>query len=245
MFVPRDEHFPVLRHGPMRQGVNVVTRGVFLESLYDLNSDGWVSDGLNLIRDYAGARHFLVARFDQYADPQLDTVISSDWPFDLVKSLGIQLINSHARTSEFRRCVTAFEPAFFDTPEEMAFPVGLSRRVCQIPFNAGEARLLLLLLFEDGLFLSHDRLRDVAVAISYYIAGIPGASGRSDRAADLTEREIECLSWIGEGKTSDEIALIIGISRNTVNNYITSIMNKTGARTRSEAVAFGVRNQII
>jgi len=102
-----------------------------------------------------------------------------------------------------------------------------------------------MLLFDDGLFLSHDRLRDSAVAISYYAAGFPGDCGRSDRSADLTEREVECLSWIGEGKTSDEIALIIGISRNTVNNYITSIMNKTGARTRSEAVAFGVRNQII
>ncbi|MBC7284386.1 helix-turn-helix transcriptional regulator, partial [Hoeflea sp.] len=45
--------------------------------------------------------------------------------------------------------------------------------------------------------------------------------------------------------TSDEIALIIGISRNTVNNYITSIMNKTGAKTRSEAVAFAVRQRII
>ncbi len=223
----------------------MVTRGAFLESLYGLNSSGWRSGGLELIRDYAGARHYLVARFDQYADSHLGSVISSDWPFDLVRTLGISLVNSHARSSELRRCVSAFEPSFFDAPEEFVVPSGLSRRVCILPFNAGGSRLLLLLLFEDGLFLSHDRLRDAAVAIAYYTAGLPGCDGRSERAADLTDREIECLSWIGEGKTSDEIALIIGISRNTVNNYITSIMNKTGARTRSEAVAFGVRNQII
>ena len=47
------------------------------------------------------------------------------------------------------------------------------------------------------------------------------------------------------GAFEGEIALIIGISRNTVNNYITSIMNKTGAKTRSEAVAFAVRQRII
>jgi len=221
-----------------------VTRGTFLGSLYELSGGGWHS-GLELIRDYAGARHFLVARFDQYSDAHMDTIVTSDWPFDLVRSLGTSLITAHSRTSEFRRCLGAFEPTFHDAPEEVVIPAGLSRRVCMIPFNAGEARMLLMLLFDDGLFLSHDRLRDSAVAISYYAAGFPGDCGRSDRSADLTEREVECLSWIGEGKTSDEIALIIGISRNTVNNYITSIMNKTGARTRSEAVAFGVRNQII
>nr|WP_244598131.1 LuxR C-terminal-related transcriptional regulator [Pseudohoeflea suaedae] len=200
---------------------------------------------MELIRDYAGARHFLVARFDQYSDAHMDTIVTSDWPFDLVRSLGTSLISSHSRSSEFRRCLGAFEPTFHDMPEDVVIPTGLSRRVCIIPFNAGEARMLLMLLFDDGLYLSQDRLRDSAVAISYFAAGFPGDCGRSDRSADLTEREIECLSWIGEGKTSDEIALIIGISRNTVNNYITSIMNKTGARTRSEAVAFGVRNQII
>mgnify|MGYP001965450482 FL=1 len=221
-----------------------MTRGTFLGSLYELSGGGWHS-GLELIRDYAGARHFLVARFDQYSDAHMDTIVTSDWPFDLVRSLGTSLITAHSRTSEFRRCLGAFEPTFHDAPEEVVIPAGLSRRVCMIPFNAGEARMLLMLLFDDGLFLSHDRLRDSAVAISYYAAGFPGDCGRSDRSADLTEREVECLSWIGEGKTSDEIALIIGISRNTVNNYITSIMNKTGARTRSEAVAFGVRNQII
>lgn len=229
----------------MRQGVDVVSRGALLESLYGLNGNGWTAGGLEEIRDYAGARHFLVARFDQHTDSHLDVILSSDWPFDLARTLGISLVNSHARSSELRRCVTAFEPSFFDAPDDVAVPAGLSRRICLIPFNAGGARLLLLFLFDDGLFLSHDRLRDVAIAIAYYAAGFPGTGGRSDRTAELTEREVECLSWIGEGKTSDEIALIIGISRNTVNNYITSIMNKTGARTRSEAVAFGVRNQII
>lgn len=200
---------------------------------------------MDVICAYAGARSYLVARYDLHSDKQLEFVISSDWPFDLVRTLGAALVSGHARNSELRRCLAAFEPSFIEAPETIAVPDDVSRRVCLIPYNAGEARLLLLLLFDEGVFLSHDRLRDVAVACAYHTAHFPEFIGRSGVVADLTDREIECLSWIGEGKTSDEIALIIGISRNTVNNYITSIMNKTGARTRSEAVAFAIRNQII
>ena len=65
------------------------------------------------------------------------------------------------------------------------------------------------------------------------------------RDFELTERELECLFWIAEGKTSDEIAMILGISRNTINNYITSVMRKTATKTRSEAIAFAVRNNLV
>ncbi len=44
---------------------------------------------------------------------------------------------------------------------------------------------------------------------------------------------------------SDEIATILGISRNTINNYITSVMRKTATKTRSEAIAYAVRNNLV
>lgn len=66
-----------------------------------------------------------------------------------------------------------------------------------------------------------------------------------ERDIDLTERELECLYWIAEGKTSDEMATILGISRNTINNYITSVMRKTATKTRSEAIAYAVRNNLV
>jgi DNA-binding CsgD family transcriptional regulator len=72
-----------------------------------------------------------------------------------------------------------------------------------------------------------------------------GAILRQDREMELTDREVECLYWIAEGKTSDEIAVILGISRNTINNYITSVMRKTATKTRSEAIAWAVRNSLV
>jgi len=81
---------------------------------------------------------------------------------------------------------------------------------------------------------------------SGYCVSLSTSKGQKvDREFELTDREIECLFWIAEGKTSDEIAVILGISRNTINNYITSVMRKTATKTRSEAIAYAVRNNLV
>ena len=112
-------------------------------------------------------------------------------------------------------------------------------------FNVGRSRLSLLFLFDDGIILSQDRLRDVGLLAGYYSSFTRARDQRAERDFELTERELECLFWIAEGKTSDEIAMILGISRNTINNYITSVMRKTATKTRSEAIAYAVRNNLV
>ena len=223
----------------------MITRGVFIHDLESEKNCGHITSGMDLISMYAGARCYLLARTDIYSDRHHDFIVTSNWPFDLARTFGASLVDAQARTSEVRRCLQAFEPAFQDIDRSVDLPKEFSRRVCLIPYNAGHARMVLALLFSEDAFLSHDRLRDVALAAAYYTSGFPEVTSTNESLSELTDREVECLSWIGEGKTSDEIALIIGISRNTVNNYITSIMNKTGAKTRSEAVAFAVRQRII
>lgn len=223
----------------------MIARSDFLQDLDAARRCGSVSEGMSLLSAYAGAKAYLLMRTDTNADETLSFVVTSDWPFDLVRGLGADIASQQARSSEIRRCLQAFDPVFVEAPARVVMPEGIGRRICVLPFNSGPARMALSFLFEEGEFLSHDRLRDVAVAAAWHSASFPDLMAVSNLLSDLTEREIECLAWIGEGKTSDEIALIIGISRNTVNNYITSIMNKTGARTRSEAVAFAVRNRII
>ena len=112
-------------------------------------------------------------------------------------------------------------------------------------FNIGRTRLTLMLLFREGFILSADRLRDVGLLAGYCVSFRQYSEGRSERDFELTDRELECLFWIAEGKTSDEIGVILGISRNTINNYITSVMRKTATKTRSEAIAFAVRNNLV
>jgi DNA-binding CsgD family transcriptional regulator len=229
-----------------KKGAMMIARAAFIHQMEDRAACGRISNGFDLISNYTGASCYLVARYDHYSDRHHDFVLTSNWPFDLVRSLGAVLVDAQARTSEVSRCLQAFEPSFQDVDvAAVSLPENLSPRVCLVPYNVGKVRLLMALLFEKDAFVSHDRIRDAALAASYHAAHFTEVTTASDSLSDLTDREIECLSWIGEGKTSDEIALIIGISRNTVNNYITSIMNKTGARTRSEAVAFAVRQRII
>jgi len=62
------------------------------------------------------------------------------------------------------------------------------------------------------------------------------------RGPALTRRERECMHWIAEGKTDDEIATIVGIKRTTVRFHVDSAREKLGAITRAQAVAKLVRH---
>lgn len=61
----------------------------------------------------------------------------------------------------------------------------------------------------------------------------------------LTPREVEVLSALGNGLTNKETARQLGISPNTVKFHIESLFRKLGVATRAEAVARGIRRQIV
>ena len=61
----------------------------------------------------------------------------------------------------------------------------------------------------------------------------------------LTERELEVLRLLATGLPNRAIGARLGISGQTVKTYVASILHKTGAATRTEAVAIGVRRGLI
>jgi DNA-binding NarL/FixJ family response regulator len=61
----------------------------------------------------------------------------------------------------------------------------------------------------------------------------------------LTPREIEVLSALGNGMTNKETARLLGISPHTVKFHIESLFRKLGVASRAEAVAKGMRQQIV
>jgi DNA-binding response OmpR family regulator len=65
------------------------------------------------------------------------------------------------------------------------------------------------------------------------------------RNVELSDREIEALTWSARGKTSDEIAQIIGLSRRTVDFHLDNARGKLGVATRIEAVATAIAAQLI
>jgi DNA-binding NarL/FixJ family response regulator len=52
----------------------------------------------------------------------------------------------------------------------------------------------------------------------------------------LNDREVEALTWVARGKTSAEIAQILGLSKRTIDFHIDNARSKLGAATRTQAV---------
>jgi DNA-binding NarL/FixJ family response regulator len=65
------------------------------------------------------------------------------------------------------------------------------------------------------------------------------------RQVALNDRELECLAWSGRGKTSQEIATILGLSKRTVNFHIENACRKLNVSTRTEAVVKATSGRLI
>jgi two-component system response regulator DevR len=57
----------------------------------------------------------------------------------------------------------------------------------------------------------------------------------------LTERDLELLRLLGEGRTNREIADAVYLSEKTVKNYLSRLFRKLGVRSRTEAALLSAR----
>ena len=99
----------------------------------------------------------------------------------------------------------------------------------------------------DGGLLKDIAGADLSVALRRVLQGeqvvdpriVSDESRRSETLSrlGLTRREYEVLRLAAEGKTNPEIALSIGLTRNTVKTYLQSALHRLGARNRVEAIA--------
>jgi DNA-binding NarL/FixJ family response regulator len=71
------------------------------------------------------------------------------------------------------------------------------------------------------------------------------AAGARPVAARLTDREQQVLSLIAAGHPTREVALKLSYSERTVKNVLHDVVTKLNARSRSQAVAFAVREGLI
>jgi len=84
----------------------------------------------------------------------------------------------------------------------------------------------------------------LATIISARLAGI-ARTGLWPKSPDLNDREVEVLTWVARGKTSMEIAQIIGLTKRTVDFHIDNARTKLGAATRTEAVIKAATGRLI
>jgi len=65
------------------------------------------------------------------------------------------------------------------------------------------------------------------------------------RDVQLNDREVETLTWAARGKTSAEIAQIIGLSKRTVDFHIDNARDKLGVTTRTQAAIKAATGRLI
>lgn len=68
--------------------------------------------------------------------------------------------------------------------------------------------------------------------------GAPAAQG-------LTARELEVLALVAQGKSNQEIADELGLSRRTVERHVGDILSRLGVASRSAAVATAIRDRLV
>ena len=61
---------------------------------------------------------------------------------------------------------------------------------------------------------------------------------------DLSEREVQVLAQLTEGKTNAEIAAVLMLSEKTVRNHVSAIFEKLGLTNRIESATYAVRHHI-
>jgi DNA-binding response OmpR family regulator len=84
----------------------------------------------------------------------------------------------------------------------------------------------------------------LAAIISARLAGVARMDVWPTTIA-LNEREVEVLTWAARGKTSAEIAKILGLTKRTVDFHIDNAREKLGAATRTEAVLKAATGRLI
>lgn len=62
---------------------------------------------------------------------------------------------------------------------------------------------------------------------------------------ELTARERETLTLLGEGASTAEISQQLGVARNTARNHVQRVLEKLGARSKLEAVVIARRDGLL
>jgi DNA-binding NarL/FixJ family response regulator len=82
----------------------------------------------------------------------------------------------------------------------------------------------------------------VATRLDGLAAGPPPAPAYPD---GLTQREVEVLLLIAQGRSNPEIAQELVVSIRTVTTHVSNIFSKINAANRAEAATYAIRHGLI
>lgn len=83
-----------------------------------------------------------------------------------------------------------------------------------------------------------------SMVLSGFLKGGPGAT-ITGSVSPLTPREREIVQLLAEGKSSKEVATVLGLSVKTAETHRSNIMRKLDLHSVSDVVLYAIRNNII
>lgn len=139
--------------------------------------------------------------------------------------------------SDAKRTITSTEVATMRWVYGYGMRTGVNLRPCAV--NGREVSIS---------FYSNSAREDVtslddAMAILFYLSHMVAEDLKTELAratlaggVRLTRRETECLGWVAAGKNAQEIAVILGLSVQTVRDHLKRVRSKLNSTSRAQAL---------
>lgn len=198
-----------------------------------------------------GAGHYLLVEPAAERGPQGLRILASNWVYDAIEELGGEGVfgiieSGHAAGAGETPQPMSPDASFLSPQERLALrEYGHAELFVQRLSLRGRSIFVLFSASCAG-SIAEARLPRAVMMCRYALDGyLAATTDRPAFAGALSERERECLRWVSEGKTTDEVALILGVSSNTVNSYVAHAIQKFGASNRAMAIATAIRSGVI
>ncbi len=78
-----------------------------------------------------------------------------------------------------------------------------------------------------------------------FVAGPPEGDPEGQSDSPLTEREIQVVQLLAEGKSNKEVAATLGVSTRTIESHRNHIMRKMNFTSFSDMIRFAVRSSLV
>ena len=198
-----------------------------------------------------GAEHYMLLAVVHDRDRSDASIIASNWVYDAIHLVGFRQLAAIA-TCEMStlpgadcNCLSLGAGMPADEASVRLLEVLGHAEIVPLRLFVGRQRYYLLLSASGPGMIDAAAVATSQLAICYALSRAPDLLASASLVDPLTDRERECLFWVSEGKTTDDIAIILGVSANTTNSYITNSIQKLGANNRSMAMATAIRSGVI
>lgn len=214
-----------------------------------------VASAMAMLASHAGATRYLLLDLPKTHAVEATRIVASDWPHIAVEILGLPTISrialaagAAAMGAPSRACrrvpVAALDTLVDEGTGGRLAAFGL-RELASAHIHAGASDGLLVLSSDVEGSIDLGRLATAQMLGCYLWSKLNTGRAPAALGDPLSARERECLLWVSEGKTTEEVSVILGVSANTVNRYILHATQKLSAANRTMAIAVAIRNGMI